>query len=196
MRLGGLLLYAKWNWDRMRTRGKQVRKYTHGDLVEIAERWLTKTRRCGFAFSELCAATPNGEIPDCIGFRSGLSILVECKTSRGDFLSDKNKRFRKRPHLGMGNLRFYLAPEGIINKEDLPDGWGLIVVGKKGKPRQLVGPKGDLYLGASGFYHEKKCDDSEMALMYSALRRLHLRKLLSHIYETPDQKVRKRIIGG
>ena len=59
--------------------------FTHSELVDIAEKWLFK--RCGFAFKEL--TTINQETPDAIGFRSGESILVECKTSRSDFHADK-----------------------------------------------------------------------------------------------------------
>ena len=68
---------------------------THDKLVTIAKRWLLNTKGCGFAFQELCAFTPNVETPDAIGWRNGITILVECKISRADFLSDKNKLFRK-----------------------------------------------------------------------------------------------------
>jgi Holliday junction resolvase len=65
--------------------------FPHSDLVEIAEKWLLK--RCGFAFTEL--STHAQEIPDAIGFKSGISILIECKTSRADFLADRKKALEK-----------------------------------------------------------------------------------------------------
>ena len=68
---------------------------THDQLVARAKHWLLNTYGCGFAFAELTACTNSGEIPDAIGFKYGHSILVECKTSRSDFLSDKKKTFRK-----------------------------------------------------------------------------------------------------
>jgi len=84
---------------------------THDEGCEIAYKWLLNTRNCGFAFKELTAATLYGEIPDAIGFRGwGESILIEVKTSRADFLKDKNKRFRKEPEKGMGTYRFYITP--------------------------------------------------------------------------------------
>ena len=53
---------------------------THSDLVEIGYKWLMS--RCGVVFKELMAATGTSEIPDVIGFTSGESFLIECKTSR------------------------------------------------------------------------------------------------------------------
>jgi len=54
-----------------------------------------------------------GEQPDAIGwpFRSG-SHLVECKTSVGDFHSDKLKRWRA--DRGLGLFRWYLTPPGLL----------------------------------------------------------------------------------
>lgn len=158
---------------------------THDNLVKIAEKWLLKTKGCGFAFAELCAFTNNGETPDAVGWRSRITILVECKTNRSDFHADKNKKFRKQPHKGMGSFRFYMCPEGVIQPEDLPDKWGLVWVNKKGKARQVVGPKGNTWKKTPDFYFSKKCEQSETAMMYSALRRLHLRGVLSMIYESP-----------
>lgn len=158
---------------------------THRELVKVAERWLLGTRKCGFAFTELvCLAT--SEIPDAIGFRDGHSILVECKTSRSDFLSDKKKIFRRCAWMGMGAYRLMLCPEGMIQPADLPEKWGLLWVNAKGKVRQVVGPKGNCW-GTSGteFWHGERNLQGEMGLMMSALRRLHLRGVLPLIYEGP-----------
>lgn len=158
---------------------------THTDLVELAHRWLTKAKGCGFAFAELCASTANGEQPDAIGFRQDYTILVECKVSRADFLADKKKRFRRQPHSGMGNYRFFMAPAGLIKPDDLPEKWGLIEVSEKGKARQVVGPKGNVECRWSEWRFPEKSEMSERDLMYSALRRLNLRGSLSQIYDNP-----------
>lgn len=161
--------------------------YTHDTLVKIAHRWLAQ--RCGFVFAELCACTSNGEIPDAIGFRSGgISLLIECKATRSDFLSDKSKRFRRDPSRGMGNFRWYLAPSGVIEREELPQGWGLIQVGKNGQARQVLGPSGNSFGSNNPFFHRKKSKMSENDLMYSALRRLYIRDLVQHIYERPPRR--------
>src|ERR1700743_1391059 len=106
---------------------------THSELVQIAYRWVLKNGSCGVAFKELVTLGSN-EIPDVIGFGAWEhSVLIECKVSRSDFLADKHKSFRKEPHLGMGNQRFYCCPTGLIKVEELPEGWGLIYVNEKGK---------------------------------------------------------------
>jgi len=159
----------------------------HSSLVKIAEKWLLKAKGCSFALTELCALGANGETPDAIGWRSGYSILVECKSSRSDFHSDKKKRFRMIPELGMGTYRFFMCPTGVINPEDLPDGWGLVWVDEKGKATQKIGPKGNCWYGknADPFIFSEKCMKSEQAMLVSALRRLHLRGVLPLIYENP-----------
>lgn len=157
--------------------------FTHHDLVKIAEKWLLGARKCSFVFTELrCYSTT--EIPDAIGFRDGNSILVECKTSRADFLSDAKKFHRRHPHLGAGTYRFMLCPEGIIKPSELPERWGLVVVNKNGKPRQVFGPKSNCLSRNKEFHHERNMV-AEMGMMVSALRRLHLQGVLPMIYDNP-----------
>ena len=63
---------------------------THPQLVERAVAWL-RSYRCGVVLSEQACAS--GEIPDAIGWKRAChSVLVECKVSRGDFLSDRDRR--------------------------------------------------------------------------------------------------------
>lgn len=83
---------------------------THSALVETARRFLTRN-------SPVVATEINttGEAPDAIGWQGGVSVLIEVKASRSDFLNDGKKHFRQRPELGMGNYRHYLAPKGIFS---------------------------------------------------------------------------------
>lgn len=149
---------------------------THSELVKIAEKWLLGTRKCSFVFTELaCIAT--SEIPDAIGFRGDGSVLVECKTSRADFLSDKKKFFRVHGWQGVGTYRFFMAPEGIIKPDDLPVGWGLVTVSEKGRCKQVVGPKGNCWSVDKDFRHEVNLQ-AEHGMMMSALRRLHIHGVL------------------
>ena len=158
--------------------------FTHDDLVEIAERWLLRSKLCGFALTEL--ATANFEIPDSIGFKSGMTIMVEAKANRADFLSDKKKIFRRNPYLGVGAYRFFLCPAGMIKPEELPEKWGLLWVNEKGKVRQKVGPKGNIWsANGQGFFFSDRNIQAEIGMMYSALRRLQLRGVLPMIYENP-----------
>ncbi len=159
-----------------------MKENKHKELVEIAYNWVLKSTSCGVAFKELNTLCSNGEIPDVIGFAGwGHSVVVECKTSRSDFLADKKKLFRQNPNLGMGSQRFYMCPTGIITINDLPNGWGLIYVNDKGKTRVIYSNyKGNIEERALVFEKNIK---AEHELMYSALRRLHLRKRIDEIYE-------------
>lgn len=146
---------------------------THNELVEIGYKWINK--RCGFGFKEL--KTINDEIPDVIGFISGYSFLLEAKVSRSDFLSDKKKKFRQDPSLGMGNFRFFITPKGLIKIEDLPEMWGLIEVNDKLKARIVHNPfgKGNVYSNWKSF---DKNIIAENKVMYSVLRRLEIQGLI------------------
>lgn len=110
---------------------------THASLVEAAKKWLVGSCGCAFAVGEVVAWT--AEIPDAIGFKSNMSIVVECKVSRSDFLADRKKPFRMKPETGMGDHRYYLCPEGIIKPTDELNGWGLLYF-SKGKIRRIVCP--------------------------------------------------------
>lgn len=109
------------------------------------------------------------ETPDAIGWRSTYSILVEVKTSRSDFLRDRKKFHRRKPGYGMGTLRFYLSPPGIITPEDLPDGWGLLYA-HKSKIEKVVAPVGNIWSASPEFHHERS-KHAEITLLVSALRR-------------------------
>lgn len=131
----------------------------HCGLVDQARRWL-KRQGCKVVICELACDSYSNEIPDAIGWQGKKSILIECKTSRSDFLADKRKRFRKNPEIGMGYERYYLAPEGLIKTHDLPDGWGLLE--QKGKR---------VFLKCRNTKTHPAHIQSERALLLSALRR-------------------------
>jgi len=143
---------------------------THSDLVEKAGKWL-KSFGCPVVLCELSAVTTYGEIPDAIGWKDGKSILIECKSSRSDFLNDKKKLFRRSPAYGMGCWRLYLCMPGVINKEDLPDGWGLLWINGK-RMKRIVAPTGN-YFPQDGDVkpHYERSYKSEISMLVSALRR-------------------------
>ena len=155
---------------------------THKELVEISYRWVLNRAGCGVAFKELNSLACNGEYPDVIGFASwGHSVLVEVKISRSDFFADQKKSFRKTPQLGMGSQRFYCCPTGLIRKDELPIGWGLVYVNDKGKATCIHSPyTGNIPERHTGFEKNMR---AEHGLMYSVLRRLHKRGLIDVIYQ-------------
>ena len=105
--------------------GKDFR-FTHAELVGRAEKWLRNSMRCNVILREfVCSAS---EIPDVIGWKGGRSILLECKTSRGDFKTEHKKPHRRHEKYnpGMGCERYYFVPAGLIDPHETPDMWGLL----------------------------------------------------------------------
>lgn len=159
---------------------------THDDLVEYAHEYLIQTLGCKFAFRDLHAQTT--ERPDALGFYSIYkTILIECKVSRSDFHADQQKPHRQNGR-GMGNFRFYMAPRGLLDSDEMPSGWGLIraVQGEDGlKGRRVHGPSGPpSKWGRPEWYHEPQ-RKWERKMMFKALRRTHLRGNMEDIYDTP-----------
>lgn len=155
---------------------------THKELIEIGYKWCLN--KCAFAFKDLVTLNGWGEVPDVIGFNSSGTFLLEAKTTRADFLKDKQKRFRQFPEYGMGDWRFYICKKGLIEIKDLPEIWGLIEVNDKGKARTKYNPfgKGNIY---SHWKRNKKHESSERDMMFSALRRIQEKNLMDYIYPEP-----------
>lgn len=107
---------------------------THKECVEAATDWLSS--KSEIILPEFFCW--NAELADVIGFGSRYTTLVECKISRGDFLADKNKPFRFRPERGMGDLRYYCCPKGLIKAEELPPKWGLVYIYPSGHVKRVV----------------------------------------------------------
>jgi hypothetical protein len=93
-------------------------------------------------------------------------VLVECKVSRNDFLADAQKPFRRDPRLGVGCERYYLTPRALVDREELPAGWGLLAWRPRGidiirrSARNLRTPAGMQF---------------EMNLLLASLRRVEIR---------------------
>ena len=155
---------------------------THEDLRKRAIRWLTNTMHCGVVLSEISSGC--SEIPDAVGWRNGgESISVECKISRSDFHAQKDK-IHVRCNRGVGRLRYFLVPKGLIQPAELvdigPDGvkdwdygllwWssesGIVKVVKEATPRD-------------------PCKEDEITMLVSALRRVRVREFLILVAETP-----------
>lgn len=152
----------------------------HRKLVEAAYKWVLKSGGCGVAFKELNSLARNGEYPDVIGFSSwSRSVLIECKISRSDFFADSKKLFRQNPEMGMGCKRFYACPSGLLKVDDIKNGWGLIYINEKMRATVVHNPFNTYNLSTLF----KKNINAEHELMYSALRRLHIRGRIDEIYE-------------
>lgn len=136
----------------------------HYDLCVEGAKWLRKqkwnydrcqkkacyrTEACGqckkyrYVAVELC--TWDCENTDVWGLGNfNDSAVIEVKVSHSDFLADKKKFCRsdqaEKLKYQAGRVRWYLCPEGVIKKEELPEKWGLLYWdGKKVYP--VVAPK-------------------------------------------------------
>lgn len=136
----------------------------HRDLVRQARKWLKVAGKCNVILTE-SGSSIACEIPDAIGWRSARhSILIECKTSRADFRADAKKWFRQDGY-GMGQQRFFLAPEGVIPIDELPPDWGLLEIVED---TIRTTKKCDLV-----YMDEQRCW-AEMPLLVASIRRLQI----------------------
>lgn len=111
---------------------------THRELCTVAAKWL---RRKGYSNAVAEPPLQAYENPDAIGW-GRVTAVIECKTGRADFKRDRKKSFRH-PNAAlltaMGDYRWYMAPRGLLNPDDLPDGWGLLeVYGATRRTRETV----------------------------------------------------------
>lgn len=110
--------------------------YSHRDLVNLAEKWLKNQKRCKVILTEFACC--GREIPDAVGFQyRGSSFLIECKITKSDFLADMKKPFRVSQEDGIGARRYYMVPEGLVERKDVPKNWGLIYVSPTGFVRAV-----------------------------------------------------------
>lgn len=155
---------------------------THDDLVQRAERWLTR-QGCSIVIRDPFRTVMIREQPDAIGWQNArnVSLLIECKVSRADFWADRQKPFRANPAEGVGSWRFYLTPEGVIQPDDLPAGWGLLWATPR-RIRAIHGiPRGNCHWATDAPFVANKGAENQM--LVSALRRLALRGHLPAIYD-------------
>jgi len=144
---------------------------THDALIEHGAEWL-RNRGCSVVITDMTHS--GSETPDCIGWKERRSILIEVKVSRADFLKDKKKPFRMSPDQGIGNLRYFLTPEGLVDRSELPAGWGLLEYrepkGRQRKARIVPVVGGESWPSEAMLHHSNM--NAERSLLISAIRRI------------------------
>jgi hypothetical protein len=172
-------------------------KLTHDKLVTIGAAWIWG-RGANIVVTEFSGG--QGEIPDVLAWgNNSISILIEAKTSYGDFRGDKQKSFRKYPEEGIGCNRYYIMPSDLaeyVNKKKFPDKWGLLSVkiykgvDKKTKYKVRI-------LRKSGWF--KHNQHKEIKILVSSLRRLGSTSLaitgMSVRFYMFDNKNKKTTLG-
>jgi hypothetical protein len=137
----------------------------HSRLVDEAVLWLRSGYRCGIVLSEQSCAS--GETPDAIGWKGrNHSVVVECKISRADFLADRAKPWRAVSEGALGCERYYLTPAGLIDCDELPQGWGLLEI--RGRVVSVIRKSKKNLRGPDGLANE-------MNLLLASLRRVEVR---------------------
>lgn len=133
---------------------------THKDLVSAAVNWLETEHKCPLVFPEL-KVTAQKEIPDVIGFfDDGITVVIECKTSKANFTGDKKKPYRKYPEDGLGDYRYFAVTENVrLYQDEIPKNWGLIFFDKHGSSVEIEPERFD-----------KSNKRSESALLVAAIR--------------------------
>lgn len=158
----------------IRRRGKYVGetpKISHKELVDRAFTHLKFSFGCSVIFKERKTSTP--EEPDVIGFGGSTgSVVIECKASRSDFFSDKKKSFRQYPEQGMGYKRFYMTPVGLLEPDEIPNGWGLLEVYEK--PPTLRNRMVKIAVDSKAFFNGERNLAAEVTYLVSAIRRLNI----------------------
>lgn len=153
---------------------------THDELISRGEGWLRR-QHCKVILRDGFRANPTtGEQPDVIGWRDHASILIECKATRTDFLSDKRKTFRRDPSLGMGDWRFYLCPPKVIDVGDLPEGWGLLWAYPNLIRTVLGVPRYNNWTSDRPFVANRACENQ---MLVTALRRVVIRGHFDDVYD-------------
>ena len=103
------------------------------------------------------------ETPDVLGWHTRGSFMIECKATRSDFVGDGHKYARKHPLDGVGDFRYYMVPDELIAVDEVPEDWGLLYVGKRGK---VTIAKHAKYVPAN--------KDAETLVLVSTIRRLNV----------------------
>jgi hypothetical protein len=129
---GNWLRRQKWNYERC----KNKPCYRTGVCGECCKRFK-------YVAVEIC--TWGSENTDVWGLGNyNDSTVIEVKVSHADFKADQKKWCRSEIAASKGyqagRFRWYLCPEGVIKKEELPEKWGLLYWdGKKIYP--VIAPK-------------------------------------------------------
>lgn len=141
---------------------------THTELVNRAANWL-RGQKCQCVLSG-----PNRwnvpEIPDAIGWRYGVSMMVECKSLYADFRADARKPWRTGQQAALGTVRYYMAPKDLAEKihDMIPPKWGLlvalprtvkVVVRPEVWPHEMINYRGELHILAGGYGWELKREE-------------------------------------
>ncbi|WP_052332477.1 hypothetical protein [Bacteroides neonati] len=97
----------------------------HRELCLLGAEYLRKLTY-GVKYVSVELVTQGWELADVWGTTGFRTYLIEVKVSRADFLRDARKIVRQNPNDGAGNFRYYLCPDSMVSKDEVPNNWGLM----------------------------------------------------------------------
>ena len=138
------------------------RRMPHHELGERLAAWLRAQGRITWENIQLKVELPDGAKravrPDVFSMAATYNAerinpcVHEVKVSRADFLADVAKPEKRQGYAALCEQFFYVAPAGIIGREDLPPDCGLLVEQCSGRFEIVVRPRRRrVELGASEF---------------------------------------------
>lgn len=159
----------------------------HYELCKLGGKFLKSRKnaepwRTPWKYVAVELVTLTAENPDVWATNGSDTVVIEVKTSHSDFLADQRKWHRsKEAELGgfqLGNYRYYLCPIGVIEVDELPENWGLLVW--DGKKIQKVKQATRVKVDSSG----------EMKIMTSIMSRI-LRPQIFNFREKVELVIKK-----
>ena len=100
----------------------------HYELCKKGAEFMRKMEFGAIKYIAVEIVTQGMECTDVYGTTGWDSTIIEVKTSRADFKKDakKKSRLEQFKKYSVGNYRYYLAPKGIINVNEIGENWGLL----------------------------------------------------------------------
>lgn len=88
--------------------------------VEFANPDRAPSRTWGVVRPDVYACYPQLQVSNCA------SAIYEVKVNRADFLADLAKPEKRHAYAALAEAVYYCCPEGLIAKNEVPDGFGLV----------------------------------------------------------------------
>lgn len=95
--------------------------------VEFSNPDWTQPRRWGVVRPDVFACLP------ALKARNAAPAIYEVKVSRADFLADLAKPEKREAYAALAEAVYYCCPNGLIDKAEVPDGFGLICEAGEGQ---------------------------------------------------------------
>lgn len=161
-----------------------------------SEPWIT--------FSEV-ATTTGGSWPRRIDFfamhpwpSKGLrSVAVEVKVSRSDFMRELEDPTKRQPWEGLVSETWFAVPCGLVQPDEVPEGWGLLERLSNGKLRRKVLPQQrQVESYPPGFVaellrHAHRAEAETLILNGRPVRMEHVRRLAERFAQRSDERRRR-----